>query len=92
MSTQQSLQPGSMITIHNLEHPRSITRPIKACLTLAGAAAAGVLAMTVTSPAAYPLFEGLGEEYGTYTDSLGVSVNSTSQYSAGRHRCHPEHQ
>jgi hypothetical protein len=34
-----------MITIHNLEHPQSIARRIKACLTLAGAAAAAVLAL-----------------------------------------------
>jgi hypothetical protein len=57
VSTQQFQQPltpltGSMITVHNLEHPRSVTRQIKACLTLAGVAAAAVLAMTATSPAA----------------------------------------
>ena len=50
MSTQQYQQPlnplaESLITCHNLEHPRSVTRRIKACLTLAGAAAAAVLAL-----------------------------------------------
>jgi hypothetical protein len=34
-----------LITVHNIEHPRSVTRRIRACLTLAGAAAAGVLAL-----------------------------------------------
>jgi hypothetical protein len=51
-STQKSEQSESLITVQNLEHPRAITRGIKACLRLAGAAAAGVLALTVTSPAA----------------------------------------
>jgi hypothetical protein len=36
-----------MVTIHDVEHPRSIMRRIKACLTLAGAAAAAVLALTM---------------------------------------------
>jgi hypothetical protein len=54
VSTQQYQQPHnplteSLITCHNLEHPRSVTRRIKACLTLAGAAAA-VLALASTSP------------------------------------------
>jgi hypothetical protein len=49
VSTQQA---ESLVTIYNLEHPRSLTRRIKACLTLAGAAAAGILALTATSPAA----------------------------------------
>jgi len=52
VSTQQSEQSESLITVQNLEHPRAITRGIKACLTLAGAAAAGVLALAATSPAA----------------------------------------
>jgi hypothetical protein len=49
---QQPLNPlaESLITCHNLEHPRSVTRRINACLTLAGAAAA-VLALASTSPA-----------------------------------------
>ncbi|MDT5172640.1 MAG: hypothetical protein QOD02_6023 [Mycobacterium sp.] len=47
---QQPLNPvtQSLVTCHNLDHPdhpRSITRRIKACLTLAGAAAAAVLAL-----------------------------------------------
>ncbi len=50
--TAQQLKPDNLITIHNLEHPKSVTRRIKACLTLAGAAAAGILALTATSPAA----------------------------------------
>jgi hypothetical protein len=45
-------QAESLITIHNLEHPRSVTRCAKAFLTLAGATAVGVLALTATSPAA----------------------------------------
>ena len=49
MTTQQ---PDRLITVHDLEHPRSVTRSIKACLTLAGAAAAGVFALAATSPAA----------------------------------------
>jgi hypothetical protein len=54
VSTQQYPQPlnplaESLITCHNLEHPRAVTRRIKACLTLAGAAAA-VLALASTSP------------------------------------------
>ncbi|MGA8328630.1 MAG: hypothetical protein WB777_04990 [Mycobacterium sp.] len=52
MSTQQSEQCESLITFQNLEYPRAITRGIRACLTLSGAAAAGVLALTVASPAA----------------------------------------
>jgi hypothetical protein len=55
VSTQQYPQPlnplaESLITCHNLEHPRSVTRRIRACLTLAGAAAT-VLALASTSPA-----------------------------------------
>jgi hypothetical protein len=55
VSTQQYQQPlnplaGSLITCHNLEYPRSVTRRIKECLTLAGAAAA-VLALAPTNPA-----------------------------------------
>jgi hypothetical protein len=48
---QQPLNPlaESLITCHNLVHPRSVTRRIKACLTLAGAATA-VLAPASTSP------------------------------------------
>jgi hypothetical protein len=55
MSTQQFHQQPhkplteSLITSNNLEHPRSITRRIKACVSLAGAAA-GVLALAATSP------------------------------------------
>jgi hypothetical protein len=45
-------QAESLITIHNLEHPRSVTRCANAFLTLAGAAAVGVLALRATSPAA----------------------------------------
>jgi hypothetical protein len=41
-----------MITILNVEHPRSITRRIRACLTLAGAAAIGVFALASVAPAA----------------------------------------
>jgi hypothetical protein len=66
-----------MITIHDVEHPRSITRRIKACLTLVGAAAAGVLALTATSPAANAdtadipsLPIGSGDETGP--ESLGI--------------------
>jgi hypothetical protein len=48
---QQPLNPlvESLITCHNLEHPRSVTRRIRACLTLAGAAAA-VLGLAVNQP------------------------------------------
>jgi hypothetical protein len=46
VSTQQA---EALVTIRNLEHPRSVTRCIRACLTLAGAAAAGVLALTAVS-------------------------------------------
>ena len=49
MSTQQ---PEILITIQNLDHPRSISRGMRPWLALAGAAAAGVLALTATSPAA----------------------------------------
>ena len=49
MSTKQT---ESLITFDNLEHPRSVIRRIKAGLTLAGAAAAGVLALAAASPAA----------------------------------------
>ena len=44
---QQPLNPvtPSLVTCHNLDHPRPITRRIKACLTLAAAAAAAVLAL-----------------------------------------------
>ena len=45
MGTQQC-KPDNLITIHNLEHPRSVTRRIKAFLTLASAATVGVLALT----------------------------------------------
>jgi len=45
-------QAKRLVTVENLEHPRSVTRGVKACLTLAGAAAAGVVALTAaTSPA-----------------------------------------
>jgi hypothetical protein len=42
----------SLVTSHDVEHPRAIGRRIKAGLTLVGAAAAGVLALILTSPAA----------------------------------------
>jgi hypothetical protein len=50
VSTQQpppplNLPAESLITNQNVEHPRSITRRIKACLTLAGGATVGVLAL-----------------------------------------------
>jgi hypothetical protein len=45
-------QAERLTTIHNLEHPRSVTRQIRAAMTLAGAAAAGVLALAAASPAA----------------------------------------
>ncbi len=103
MTTQQ---PDRLITVHDLEHPRSVTRSIKAGLTLAGVAAAGVFALAATSPAANadtvdlpdlpsltgepinpeslgvaPLFTALAEQYnGSYTDSLGVSVNTTAPF------------
>jgi hypothetical protein len=106
MYAEKSKQPDRLITVQNLEHPRSVTRRIRACLTLAGAAAAGVLALTATSPAANadtvdlpdlpsltgepinpeslgvaPLFTALAEQYnGSYTDSLGVSVNTTAPF------------
>lgn len=56
MSTQQpppplNLPAESLITSQNVEQPRSITRRIKACLTLAGGATVGVLALAATSPA-----------------------------------------
>jgi hypothetical protein len=55
VSTQEYQQPvnplaESLTTCHNLEHPRSVTRRFKACLFLAGAAAA-VLGLASTSPA-----------------------------------------
>jgi hypothetical protein len=49
VTTQQA---ESLIAVHNLEYPRSVTRRIKAGLTLAGVAAASVLALMATSPAA----------------------------------------
>ena len=52
MSAEQPEQSESLITIENLEHPRSITRRIRACLTLAGVGATGVLAVTATRCAA----------------------------------------
>jgi hypothetical protein len=84
VSTQQSQQPESLVTIHNLEHSRPMTRRIKACLTLAGAAAAGVLALTATSPAAQadtvdvPVFpSGSGETIDP--QSLGIAPFFTAE-------------
>jgi hypothetical protein len=57
MSTQPhrqhlDLPPKSLATSHDVEHPHAIGRRVKAGLTLVSAAAAGVLALILTSPAA----------------------------------------
>jgi hypothetical protein len=46
------LSPNTLVTSHDVEHPHAVGRRAKAGLTLVGAAAAGVLALILTSPAA----------------------------------------
>ena len=41
-----------LVTSHDVEHPHAIGRRVKSGLTLFGAAAVGVLALILTSPAA----------------------------------------
>jgi hypothetical protein len=50
LSTSQIQQP--LVTSHDVEHPHAVGRRVKSGLTLFGVAAAGVLALIVTSPAA----------------------------------------
>ena len=55
MSTQQYQQPHnplteSLITCHNLEHPRSVTRRNQSAPDPLAGAAAAVLALASTSP------------------------------------------
>jgi hypothetical protein len=57
MSTQPDRQPvdrspKTLVSTHDVEHPHAVGRRVKAALTLVGAAAAGVLALILTSPAA----------------------------------------
>jgi hypothetical protein len=50
LSTSQIHQP--LVISHDVEHPHAVGRRVKSGLTLLGVAAAGVLALIVTSPAA----------------------------------------
>jgi hypothetical protein len=50
LSTHQAHQP--LVTIHDVEQPHAVGRRVKSGLTLLGVAAAGVLALIVTTPAA----------------------------------------
>lgn len=70
--------PKSLVTSHDVEHPHAIGRRVKAGLTLVGAAAAGVLALILTSPAAIadtadlPVFPVADVGSATGFESLGV--------------------
>src|SRR5882757_9751160 len=106
MSTQPhrqhlDLPPKSLVTSHDVEHPHAIGPRVKAGRTLVGAAAAGVLALILTSPAAIadtaelpdiPLPTGPEIVIGTFGLPplfMGQSLDANATYQLHRHVSRP---